>query len=290
MRGSYETLTRINLDDLVTSFGAQDYPLTSRVLKFIFRKPAQKFAEDMLGFDDTVGRDGLPSGGRYLIKKYVSNLRIINADRIPASGFLALSNHPGMTDTVALFAALKRKDLRIIALERPFLNALPNTSKHLFYVHDDPARRMSLVRQVSTHLKAGGAALTFPSGHIEPDPNVYPGALEALTGWTDSVGVFVRLAPESAILPVLVRNVIGKKYARHWLLRIRKEREEQERLAAALQLLGLMLDNERPNVVTVQIGNPIYLKELGSNDTTAIHQAVLNEMKCLIENLPEEPE
>ena len=50
---------------------------------------------------------------------------------------------------------------------------------------------------------------------------------------------------------------------------------------------GHKMKNARPVTVTVQIGNPITVKELGTNDTQVIHQAVLKEMKQLIENPPE---
>lgn len=287
MTSNFEALTQINLDDLVESFGWQNYPLPASLLRLFFRNPAQTFARHMVEYDEVVGSHGLAEGGWNLLRRYVKELRIIGADRVPDSAFLALSNHPGMTDTVALFAALKRKDLLIIALDRPFLNTLPNTTKQLFYVYDDPAKRMTLVRQVSSHLKNGGTALTFPAGHIEPDPDVYPGAIEALNEWTDSVGVFVRMAPNAAILPVLVRSVVAAKYANHWVLKIKKTREEKEKLAAALQLLGMILFNEKPVTVTVQIGRPIYIKDLGTNDTNVIHRAVLAEMKTLIENPPD---
>ena len=287
MTSNFEALTQINLDDLVESFGWQNYPLPARLLRLFFRNPAQTFARHIVEYDEVVGSHGLAEGGWNLLRRYVKELRIIGADRVPDSAFLALSNHPGMTDTVALFAALKRKDLHIIALDRPFLNTLPNTTKQLFYVYDDPAKRMTLVRQVSSHLKNGGTALTFPAGHIEPDPDVYPGAIEALNEWTDSVGVFVRMAPNAAILPVLVRSVVAAKYANHWILKIKKTREEKEKLAAALQLLGMILFNEKPVTVTVQIGRPIYIKDLGTNDTAVIHQAVLAEMKELIESPPD---
>lgn len=286
MTSNFDTLTEINLDDLVASFGWQDYPLLSRLLRFIFHKPAQKFARHMLDYDEVMGKHGIVEGGWNLARRYVKDIRIINADRIPESAFLALSNHPGMTDTVALFAGLNRKDLHIIALDRPFLNALPNSTRQLFYVYDDPAKRMTLVRQVSAHLKKGGAVLTFPAGHIEPDPDVYPGAVESLQDWTDSVGVFIRMAPDAAILPVLVRNVVAKKYADHWLLKIKKTKEEKEKLATALQLLGMVTAGEKLVTVTVQIGNPIYAKDLGTTETEVIHRAVLAEMKCLIENPP----
>lgn len=276
-----EALTNINLDDLVSSFGWQNYPLLAKLLRFFFKKPAKVFAKHVIEYDDIVGSQGIVAGGWNLSLRYVQDIRIINADRIPDSAFLALSNHPGMTDTVALFAALNRNDLHIIALDRPFLNELPNTTKQLFYVYDDPAKRMTLVRQVSQHLKSGGAALTFPAGEIEPDPDVYAGAVDSLSNWTDSVGVFIRMSPNAAILPVLVRNVVAKKYANHWLLKIKKTKVEKEKLATALQLLGMIIFNEKPVTVTIQIGKPIYSKNVGS-DTNAIHQAVLNEMKDLI--------
>lgn len=281
-----DLLTGINLDDLVASFGWQNSPLLSRLLRIFFRKPAQTFAQHVIEYDDKVGEAGIVEGGWNLTRRYDKDLRIIGADRIPESAFLALSNHPGMTDTVALFAALNRPDLRIIALDRPFLNALPHTTSHLFYVHDDPAKRMTLVRQVSAHLKKGGAILTFPAGHIEPDPDVYPGAVESLKEWTDSVGVFVRMAPDAAILPVLVRSVVAKKYAHHWLLGIKKTKEEREKLATALQLLGMVIFGEKPVMVTIQIGKPIYARELGTTNTDVIHQAVLAEMRFLIEDVP----
>ncbi|HRJ74792.1 MAG TPA: hypothetical protein PLX90_02295 [Anaerolineales bacterium] len=280
-----ETLTNINLDDLVESFGWKHYPLLAKLLRLLFRKPAETFAKHVIEYDDIVGSQGIVAGGWNLTLRYVKDIRVIHPERIPDSAFLALSNHPGMTDTVALFAALNRNDLHIIALDRPFLNELPNTTKQLFYVYDDSAKRMSLVRQVSSHLKSGGAALTFPAGHIEPDPDVYAGAVESLNQWTDSVGVFIRMSPNAAILPVLVRNVVAKKYANHPLLKLKRTKEEKEKLAAALQLLGMILFNEKPVTVTIQIGNPIYAKDLGTNDTDAIHQAVLKEMKNLIKSL-----
>jgi len=282
-----QTLTQINLDDLVSSFGWQDQPFLARTLRWIFYKPAQTFAKIMLEFDSTIGERGLVEAARRTEKRFVRDVRVFDQCRVPDSAFLALSNHPGMTDTLALFASLNCPALKIIALDRPFLMALPNLSQQLFFVRDDPASRMKLVRQVSGHLRSGGSALTFPAGEIEPDPDVYPGALDSLQGWTDSVGVFVRMAPETVILPVLVRNVIWDKTAKHPLLKIKKTREEREKLAAALQLLAMVMWDAKPVTVTVQIGNVVDPKKLGATDMQVIHRAVLDEMKFLIENPPQ---
>jgi hypothetical protein len=289
-----DTLTSINLDDLVTSFGWQDRPLLARILRKIFLKPARTFARHVIEYDNAVAEVGLVDASRLITKRFVKDVRVFGLDPSTGSGqrlnpdsaYLMLSNHPGMTDTVSLFCALNLPQLKIIALDRPFLAALPNTSKQLFVVKDNPSSRMALVRQVSGHLRAGGSALTFPAGEIEPDPNVSPGSAGSLQAWTDSVGVFIRMAPETAILPVLVRGVIWKKTARHFILGIKKTKEEKEKLAAALQLLAMIVFNVKPVSVIVQIGKPITVKELGTSDTKEIHAAVLAEMKRLIENPP----
>lgn len=281
-----ETLTRINLDDLVTSFGWQNQPLLSHALRRLFLNPARTFAEQMVEFDTAVGRRGLADASRFTQRHYVKDVRLFS-DPLPAGPFLALSNHPGMTDTLSLFCALGRPDLKIIALDRPFLNALPNMSRQLFYLKEDAASRMSLVRQVTSHLRAGGAVLTFPAGQIEPDPGVHDHAADSLQGWTDSAGVFIRMAPETAVLPVLVRNVVWEKAARHPLLYIKKTASEREKLAAALQLLAHVLWNARPVTVRVQVGKPIYARDLGTTDPAVIHQAVLDGMKTMIEHPPQ---
>jgi 1-acyl-sn-glycerol-3-phosphate acyltransferase len=283
-----DTLTKINLEDLISSFGWQNHPFLARFLRLTLFSPPLKFAHQMTEFDSAIATHGLVTASRLAAQNYVDDIRIFGRDRIPASAFLALSNHPGMTDTLSLFIALNRPDLRIIALDRPFLNALPNMSKQLAYVTDDAGSRFRLIRQVSAHLRNGGAALTFPAGQIEPDPDVQKGASTSLGAWTDSAGIFIRMAPEAAILPVLVRGVIRKKTAFHPLTYLRRARQEREKLAAALQILAHVMLKQRDVHVRVQIGNPIYAKDFVTTETKVIHQAVVSEMKQLIDNPPTE--
>lgn len=284
MPSNLEILTQINLDDLVASFGWQGRAWLARPLRKLFLRPAQQLAAQVVEFDEALPTRGLPEAARQMLTHYVRSLRVFGADRVADGPFLALCNHPGMTDTLAAFAALNRPNLKIIAREAPFLQALPNTSQQLFFLKEDSGSRVALVRQVASHLRAGGAVLTFPAGRIEPDPDVYRGATESLATWTDSVGVFLRMAPETPILPMLVRGVLWDKFAHHWSLGIRKTKEERERLGAALQLLAHVGFGRTDVHVRVQIGKPIYARELGSNDTKILHTAVLAEMKRLIES------
>jgi hypothetical protein len=286
MTSQLDTLTQINLDDLVTSFGWQKYPLLSAALRALFAKPARKFAEQMVEFDTLTGEVGLSEAAcQILQKRYIKDLRVHGREYMPTSGpVLVLSNHPGMTDNVSLFAAVNRADLRIIAVQRPFLESLFNISPMLSYVSDNPSDRMRAVRQVSAHLRAGGVALTCPAGKIEPDPDVYTGALESLNNWTDSSGVFMRFAPQTKIVPVLISGVIWERTAHYWLTRIKRTRDERERLAAALQLLVLVTRDARPNTVHVRFAKPITAEEVNPIDSDCIHRRIIERMQCLIES------
>lgn len=238
----------------------------------------------MVDYDKLVGEVGLSEAScRFLQSHYIRELRVHGREHVPASGAtLFLSNHPGMTDTISLFTAIDRPDLRIIAMHRPFLASLVNISRDLSYISDESSERMRAVRQVSTHLRAGGAALTFPAGKIEPDPDVYAGALESLRDWTDSSGVFLRFARDVKIVPVLVSGVVWERAAHHWLTHIKRTREEREKLATALQLLAMVTRNARPTTVHVRFAKPITLEEVGSLEADCIHEKLIERMRDLI--------
>jgi len=290
MPSQHDTLTQINLDDLVSSFGWEKSPFLASIVRRAFVSPARKFADQMVDFDKRVGQMGLAETSRVILQKlYVRDVRVHGCEHIPPNGpALFLSNHPGMADTISLFAAINRTELKIIALHRPFLESLTNTTSQLFFIDDDPAKRMNAVRQVSSHLRSGGSALTFPAGEIEPDPLVYPGAMDSLNKWTDSAGVFVRFAKETKIVPVLVSGVIWERAAHHWLMRLKRTRREREKLAAALQLLAMITRDAKPTTVHVQFAKPITSEEVGSTDSQAIHHIVLERMRGLINNKPED--
>ena len=281
-----ETLTQINLDDLVSSFGWQNQPLLDSIVRRLFQNPARKFARQMVDYDNLVGQVGLSEAScRFLQNYYIQDLRVYGRQNIPFDGpALFLSNHPGMTDTVSLFAAINRSDLRVIAVHRPFLASLVNVSKQLSYISDDPSERMRAVRQVASHLRAGGAALTFPAGKIEPDPDVHSGALDSLCNWTDSSAVFLRFAPQTKIVPVLVSGVIWARIARHWVTRIKQTREDREKLAAALQLLAMILRDARPTTVHVRFGKPITVEDVDSLEPDCIHEKLMERMRGLIQD------
>ncbi|HEY5730737.1 MAG TPA: 1-acyl-sn-glycerol-3-phosphate acyltransferase [Anaerolineales bacterium] len=285
-----DALTQINLNDLVSSFGWEGYPLLASMLRRLFIGPARTFAKHMVDFDNATGQAGLSEAARQTLRAhYVRDVRVHGREHIPANvPALFLSNHPGMVDTLALFSAINRPDLRIIAVHRPFLISLVNVSRQLSYISDDGNERIRTTREISTHLRKGGAALTFPAGEIEPDPTVYQDAADSLNNWTDSAGVFIRFARDTKIVPVLVSGVIWDKAIHNFITRFKNTRQERDKLATAIQAFPMMSFNARPTTVRVQFAKSITLDEVGSIETHAIHKVIIERMQGLISNKPKD--
>lgn len=233
-----DRLTDINLDDIFDAAGLtclRRTPLQRLLWPF-----ARRFALVAHEFDCRVGAQGLAQGSSWLLHRMAAGAQVSGSEHVPATGpVVVLANHPGMTDTVALLASLaSRPDLRVIALDRPFLRALPNVARHLIVVPDHEPGRMGALRAGVRHLLQGGALLTFPAGEIEPDPATFGRhrAAQSVLRWSDSFVVFARLAPQTRIVPAIVSDVISAAAQRHVLTALRRTAHDKQRLAAALQV------------------------------------------------------
>jgi len=231
-------LLEANLDDMLTALGWSDIPILSRAARLLARRPALRFAREMTAFDDEVGRIGIAAAAGGLLAGFARDVRVRGIRHIPPRGpALLLSNHPGMTDTLVLLSSIPRSDLRVLAAERPILGALPSAARSLILLPDERERRMAPVRCAVSHLRAGGALLTFPAGEIEPDPGVHTGAVEALARWSDSSMAFLRLVPDCVVVPLIVSGVLEPRAQRSLILALRRKKKDRERLAAMLQVL-----------------------------------------------------
>src|ERR671918_2030817 len=272
-----ERLTQLCVDDLISAFGLGEVSHGRTVVESISRVPARRLARQILTYDRIVGESGLGTGGAWALKRLSRNTSIEGQENVPRDGpLLLVSNHPGLADAVALFAATPRDDLRVIAADRPFLEALPNTSRHLLTVAETSAGRPRVVRAAARHLRGGGAVLTFPGGRIEPDPAILPGAVEALDRWSSSGDLFARLVPGLVVVPVVVSGVISPSALRNPLIHLRRRRRDREWLAATLQVLVPALRNVDARV---DFGRPIYAEQ-----GAAVGDAVIEETRRLMES------
>lgn len=281
-----DSLTAINLDDLFDAAGLMC--LRHTPLRHLLWSPARRFAVLAHEFDDLVGEQGLALGSSWLAHRVAGGTLVAGGEHVPAAGpAVILANHPGMTDTIALLASLgSRPDLRVIALDRPFLRALPNVARHLILVPDDDGGRMGVLRAGVKHLKQGGALLTFPAGAIEPDPAAFGRrkALESLPGWSDSFVLFARRVPQTRFVPAIVSNVISPQALGHALTLLRRTAHDKERLAAALQVA---MPRYQKLVARVTFGPA---KVAGAGAIDALRSAIVGEVRRLIEAAVESAE
>jgi acyltransferase-like protein len=274
-----EVLTRVCVDELLEAFGLGGVGRGRRPLELLSRVPAKRLARQVATYDEIVGESGLAAGGTWALGRMARRVEVEGRENVPADGpLLLVANHPGLADALALFATVPREDLRVVAAERPFLAALPNTSRYLIPVSEaSHPKRFGAVRIATRHLKGGGAILTFPGGKIEPDPAVLPGAIQALERWSESLDLFARLVPDLTVVPAVVSGVLSPTALRNPLIFVRRRPRDREWLAASIQMMTPALRN-----VTTQIafGRPVHN---GNVPERTVREAVLEEARRLIE-------
>lgn len=275
------TLIDINNEELFQAFGVDKHLLARFLLGWLSRGVVRRFALEIQTFDNLVGSHGLSPGGQWIVRRFAKSLHVSGTEYLPPKGpLLIVANHPGYTDAAALLATIPRADLRIVAEESAFFDALPNTSHHLLSVAKASAARLGVVRQAARHLRSGGAVLIFPGGQIEPDPAFLPGAAAALEDWSTSLELFARLTPPLTIVPALISGVLSPTALRHPLTRLRRTERNRHWLAATLQIIRPAL---RPTAMRLRYGTPLYVPDLLQHHTTSpISAIVLDAMRHLL--------
>lgn len=276
-------LTLNNTKDLLAAFRLDRARWARGLLELLCWVPARRFSRQIAAFDQIAGAAGLPAAGQYIVDLFARSFAVIGAEHVPPSGpVLVVSNHPGMADAMALWAALARRDIRILAAERPLLRAVPNTGRHLIFVDEHSAHgRIGSLRAAGAHLRSGGLLLTFPAGHIEPDPTVRPDAAASLDSWVASAALLTRLAPQATVLPAAVGGVISASAMRNPAARMLPTQKDRDWAAATLQVL---LPAYRDVHTRVAFGPPLRPEDLAElKDPAAITRAVADRVRPLLD-------
>lgn len=255
MRANLHTLTALNLADLYHTFGVINRPVLRRVVTVLGWWPSRRLAQHMAWCDARAGAAGLTAAGQVIVSHYAGAVDYVHAPYVPRTGpVLICSNHPGLSDAAALFVAIDRPDLMVIAAERALLNELPHIAARLICVPNDATGRAHAMRAAARHLKNGGALLTYPAGRIESDPAVFDDAAVTLPVWSEMAVLFGRLVPQLVIVPALVSGVISARALQNWYVRRIAVRRDRDWMAATLQLI---VPWYKAGLVRVRFGAPI---------------------------------
>src|SRR6185436_13027014 len=196
----------------------------------------RRFADNMALFNTELVTRGLAEAATALCTRYGGRVVAEGLEHIPADGpLLLVSNHPGMFDTLAIYATLPRSDVRALARPQPLLGMLSSLAPNLLMLPDEGAGRAGGLRQVLQLLRADGALLIYPAGHLEPEPLLLghhglngSSPHEPLGPWSSGVGTLVKLAVRQGvplqIVPVSLAGVLSTSTWRWFgpLLKLRR--------------------------------------------------------------------
>ena len=240
---SVGVLTQALLDEISEKLGVADSIFKKGIIESFFWFAAHRLAKLAASFDQYVSKTNFCEAARWVLPNFVQDVKKDGYMDIPKEGpLLVTSNHPGTCDSLVIAASLPRDDLKIVVSGFPFLRNLPSTARHLIYTQrDNPFERMTVIRSAIRHLQDGGSLLIFPSGKVDPDPAVLPGADQALERWSPSLEIMVRKVPQTRILVTIVSGVLSKSWVRNPLARLRKDIPDRQMIAEFLQVVQQMV-------------------------------------------------
>jgi len=238
---------------------------------------ANHVADRFVMYDRALGEVGLRTGSAWIVDDATGGLAVEGSDRVPADGpLLVVANHPGLSDAMALVAALGREDSWIVTANYPFLRAMRLASRRFLFVSEDRSDRLSAFRSIVSRLRAGDTVLVFPAGGLEMDPALSrDAALGSLATWSRSIELLARLADGTLVVPAVVSGVVSRSAFDHPLAKRRGVVGERQRMATLLQLA---LPAYKPGRVNVRFAAPI-APCVGRD----LHAAVVDVMRELIE-------
>jgi 1-acyl-sn-glycerol-3-phosphate acyltransferase len=270
-------------DEIAGILGLPKVGLRRKLLTPFFWRTADHFAALAAGFDEQVSRFGFSKAAEWILPRFTRGVTVQGHRSIPKEGPLLIgSNHPGSFDALAIAAHAARNDLKIVISWIPFIQNLPSTAVHMIWTSLDTHIRMLVVRSIIRHLREGGAALIFPSGSIDPDPDLMSGAREALSSWSKSLEVILRHAPETQFLTTIVSSVLDADLLHHPLTRIRREIRDRQRIAEFLHVMrGLFRPRRISTTARISFAKPIPAFQLSSRRGVLL-EALVSKAQALL--------
>jgi hypothetical protein len=275
-------LRDLTLTECAAAVGAQDWPSFARQAATLpFVPLANRLGHQLAQFDEEVAQDGLAGAARQLLTRLYVEQSMELSTPLPLHGpLLVVANHPGVYDSMALFGALPRPDLRLLVAEREFLRTMTNFSRSMLFVNDrelpnaptsagmsatsSARNRGRGLRTALAHLRQGGALLHFGAGSIEPDP-AFDATPRVIGSWQLGTGSLAlsTLRNQGTVLVAVVSGVHSARVKHSALVRAAEARG----VATIAGLLQVALARWAPVSLRIRVSAPI--TDLGENAEAA---------------------
>jgi hypothetical protein len=281
-----DALTEYITDEVFRIFKQSPDSWMRKTLGPAIYPPAHRFASLAANFDADILEFGFREAAIRIISRYIQGFEARNTEKVPQEGpLLITSNHPGTIDSLVITASLPRPDLKIVATGIPFIENLKNAADHLIYtprlgIHE----RMQVVRSAIHHLQQGGAVLIFPSGHIDPDPELSPEEAADFGRWSHSVELMLKQVPQTQVLLTIVSGVLSARWRWNPLVRLMGDEQKQRTVAEVLQVIqSIILPRLNRVEPRLTFSDPLSTDELAQTDQDLL-ESMIEHARCLMED------
>jgi len=256
------------IDEVCYALGVGRSGAMRRLLGPLFKRPAARIGRIAAVADEEAGRSGLSGGARRILPDFNLTVSARGEEHIPANGpLLIVSNHPGALDSIAILSCIPRKDVSVLISDVPFTRALPAAGRHFIFVPLRTGGRGPALRAAIDHLRKGGALLLFAHGDVEPDPEVSPGAAEAIQDWSRSIEIMLHEVPKSRLQAAIASGVLMRRFLNSPIVRVRKTPARRQKLAEVLQLCRQVISPRGVRTdVHISFAKPVMGKNLGREE------------------------
>ncbi|MEA3439911.1 MAG: 1-acyl-sn-glycerol-3-phosphate acyltransferase [Chloroflexota bacterium] len=280
-------LRRTLTDEVFRVAGFSRRGLIRRLFGPILWPPANRVARIIAEFDREVVSLGYRIATKNLLNRFVDEIHVLGNENIPKEGPLVVaSNHPGTYDGLAIISSIPRDDMKVVVEGFPFFRSLPGSSPYLIHTPKDTSGRMGVLRSMIRHLEEGGGLLVFPSGKLDPDPEVLPGAMDALEEWSQSLGMILKKVPQTQVLVTIVSGVLAQSCVDNPFARIFDEVWMKLRAAEFIQIVQQMLINRKFDLMPkVRFGDPISVDDLLNRfEVSGLTLEIIERARALMES------
>ncbi|MFH2104301.1 MAG: 1-acyl-sn-glycerol-3-phosphate acyltransferase [Chloroflexota bacterium] len=277
--------------EILNAVGLPKRDSLCRLIAPIFRKATLRMAAIGVTFDGMVAEQGFSKAADWALSNWCRDITSHGQEHVPSTGpVLFISNHPGTYDSLVITSQARRDDVLFISSNIPFLKNLPNTQRHFRFITLETTDRMIGARHAIRHLMDGAAVLLFGSGHIDPDPAVYPGAAEHIERWSPSIDIFLRKVPQTRVVLSMVSGVLSRTWGYSPIIWLRRKGLDKRRLAEFGQVLHQL---SKPGTLflspTISFAKPLLASDLGENPRGRLvdaAKALLTEHMAFIQETP----